>query len=421
VRRRTAARSATYKPSLMTRDVRHRPIYLDYHATTPVDPRVAEVVWQFLAEDFGNAHSRDHVYGDIAEEAVEQARSQVSSLIGASASDVFFTSGATESLSIALGTVTHLKSNSHKCPRLGVTAAEHAAVLDTARALATERLIDLTILPVDRSGHVELDALGTACKSGLDAVCVIAASNEVGTITDLSAVARITHESSTLLISDATQAVGKIPVRVGYDTVDILACSGHKIYGPKGIGVIAVRPGVRLRPLIPGGIHERGVRGGTLNVPGIAGMGEAARLRALEMDDDEPAIATLRDDLQLRLQTSYEELEVNGNQASRLSGNLHVSFPGIPNQAIIARIRDRLAVSTGSACSSGLEAPSHVLRAMGLNDRTMEGALRFGVGKFVSPSQIATAAEIVLSAVADTLRVMGSSGVRTAVPTGTGS
>lgn len=397
---------------------REMPIYLDYHATTPIDPRVAKVVWHFLTEDFGNAHSRDHLFGDIANEAVEKARSEVAALVDAPPENVTFTSGATESLNIAITAIARLHSKKGRIPKLAVTAAEHAAVLDTARALAHERLLELTILPVDRFGHVDLDELRRVSRAGLDAVCVIAANNEVGTITDLIKVADIVHESAGILISDATQAVGKTPVRVGLDAVDILACSGHKIYGPKGVGALAVRSGVRLRPVVRGGGHERGLRSGTLNVPGIAGMGEAARLRRLEMGVDEPIIANLRDRLQLLLQDSYPDLVVNGNPDARLSGNLHVAFPRIPNQAVIARTRDRLAVSTGSACSAGIEASSHVLRAMGLTDDVVNGALRFGIGKYVSMSQIERAADIVLSAVADTSTAMRRSGAHTTVVAG---
>lgn len=398
---------------------REKPIYLDYHATTPIDPRVAQVVWRYLTEDFGNAHSRDHTFGDAAEVAVEEARGEIATLVSAAPESITFTSGATESLNIAITAIARIERQKGRPPRLAVTATEHAAVLDTARLLARERLLELTILPVDRFGHVDLDALRSATRAGLDAVCVIAANNEVGTVTDLSTVAAIVHESDSLLISDATQAVGKIPVCVGSDGVDILACSGHKIYGPKGVGALVVRPGIRLRPVFRGGGHERGLRSGTLNVPGIAGMGEAARLRRLEMGVDEPIIANLRDTLQLLLRDSRSDLIVNGNPDSRLSGNLHVAFPGIPNQAVIARVRDRLAISTGSACSSGIEAPSHVLRAMGLTDNVVNGALRFGIGKYVSMSQIERAAAMVLSAVADTSSAIRRPSDHTTVVTGT--
>lgn len=359
---------------------------------------MAAVLVQHLSETFGNAHSRDHVFGDLAEAVVESARSEVAALIGAAPGDITFTSGATEAINLALvGLALHHQANRRPF-RIAVSAAEHLAVLETAHWLAVHDMATLTVLPVDAVAHVNLEALETCCAAGIDLVCVMAANNEVGTISDLTAVARIVQRDGTLWLCDATQAAGKIPMSMAPAGPDLMTLSAHKFYGPKGVGALAVRPGVRLEPLIHGGGHEHGLRSGTLNVPSIAALGEAARLRRLEMQVDEASIATRRDVLLESLQGGRPDLVLNGDRTNRLAGNLHVSFPGLLNQAIVARIRGSLAISTGSACSSGIEAPSHVLRAMGLSPSIADGALRFGLGKFVTDGDIAEAAELVLAA-----------------------
>jgi cysteine desulfurase len=380
-----------------------QPIYLDYHATTPTDPRVAEVVLRFLTVNFGNAHSRDHCYGDYAEEAVERARQEVAALVGARGDEVVFTSGATEAINLALRglAISKHRENPKQILRLAVSAAEHIAVLDTALTLQSEGLASVVILPVDQLGHVELSAVEDSSRTGLDVIAVMTANNEVGTITDLAAIADIAHRYDVLLFTDATQAVGKIDVTVSPGSVDLLALSAHKFYGPKGVGALVIRPGIRLSPIVHGGGHEKGLRSGTLNVPGIAGLGEAARLRRLEMANDELTTAEQRDRLQELLQAAMPEVVVSGDQKRRLAGNLHFCVPNIPNQAIIARLRNRVAISTGSACTSGIEVPSHVLRAMGLPREHVDGALRIGLGKFVSDADVTTAAETIANAAAE--------------------
>jgi cysteine desulfurase len=374
------------------------PIYLDYHATTPIDPRVAAVLARHMSQTFGNAHSRDHVFGDAAEAVVEAARSEVAALLSALPRDITFTSGATEAVNLALVGLALSRQTNHGVLRIAVAASEHSAVLETARWLSERGMATLSVLPVDHVAHVRLDALEACCANGLDLACVMAANNEVGTITNLTAVSQILHTYGTLWLCDATQAVGKIPMAIAPEGPDLIALSAHKFYGPKGIGALAVRSGISLIPLIHGGGHEQGLRSGTLNVPSIAALGEAARLRRLEMHVDEPMIAKRRDLLFDRLRDARPDLVVNGDQSNRLAGNLHISFPTLPNQAIVARIRDRLAISTGSACSSGIEAPSHVLRAMGLSQKVADGALRFGLGKFVTDEDVCEAAELVSAA-----------------------
>lgn len=374
------------------------PIYLDYHATTPVDPRVAAVLMQHLSGTFGNAHSRDHILGDDAERVVEAARNEVALLVGAAPRDVFFTSGATEAVNLALVGLAFEYRSTGRHLRIGASAAEHLAVLDTARWLAANDIASLTLLPVDQFARVDLSALERAGASGLDLICVMAANNEVGTVSDLASVGDIARRCGAVWMCDATQAAGRLPISFESTGTGLLALSAHKFYGPKGIGALVRRAGIRLSPLLHGGGHERGMRSGTLNVPSIAAFGEAARLRRLEMAVDEPSIARRRDALEAHLERSEVPFVVNGDRRNRLAGNLHVSFTDIPNQAIIARIRDRLAISTGSACSSGIEAPSHVLRSMGVSQGVADGALRFGIGKFVTDDEIAEAAELVSNA-----------------------
>ena len=375
------------------------PIYLDYHATTPVDPRVANLMLHYMTTEFGNASSTDHIYGDCAAKAVSQARSQVAELVGASAREVIFTSGATESINLAIqGTILKQIKNDNKL-RIAFSPLEHKAVLDTCQAIAKKGLAELIHLKVDSQGKLDLEHLEKACKQGLSLLCVMAANNEIGNIYPVREIGEIAQKYNIPFLCDASQAVGKIPINFEQWKITYLAISGHKFYAPKGVSALVVRKGHQLEPIIFGGGHQKGMRSGTLNVPGIVGLGEACRLRQLEMTEDEQAIALLRDKLQNLLQEKISNLLVNGDLTSRLAGNLHISIPGIPNSAIIARIRDRLAISTGSACSSGVAAPSHVLRAMNLSEELIEGSLRIGLGKFTTEEEIELSAEIISDAV----------------------
>jgi cysteine desulfurase len=384
------------------------PIYLDYHATTPVDPRVADRVLHFMTTAFGNASSIDHIYGDEAAAAVKQARRQVADLINASPRDIIFTSGATESINL---TIQGVVGNSAlalttNLPRIAVSPLEHQAVLDTCDALTKRGCAEMILLQVDSQGRLDLENIENVCATGISLLCVMAANNEIGNLYPVRDIAQIARNYSIPFLCDASQAVGKVPLNFAEWEITYLALSAHKLYGPKGVGALVARQDSPLEPLIFGGGHQNGRRSGTLNVPGIAGLGEACRLRMLEMEDDEKAIARLRDDLQTLLQTQIPDLIINGDRENRLAGNLHISIPGIPNSAIIARIRDRLAISTGSACSSGIEAPSHVLRSLQLSSEAIEGALRIGLGKFTTQAECDRAAEILTTAVRQIRKLM---------------
>ncbi len=382
------------------------PIYLDYHATTPVDPRVAQLMLHYMTTEFGNASSTDHVYGDRAAKAVSKARIQVAELVGASPREVIFTSGATESINLAIQGTVHKQVNNGKKLRIAFSPLEHKAVLDTCQAIAKKGLAELIHLKVDSQGRLDLEHIEKVCKQGLSLLCVMAANNEIGNVYPVEKIGEIAQKYNIPLLCDASQAVGKIPIDFEQWGITFLAISGHKLYAPKGVGALVVRKGHQLEPIIFGGGHQKGMRSGTLNVPGIVGLGEACRLRQLEMAEDEQAIALLRDKLQNLLTEKIPNLVINGDLTSRLAGNLHVSIPEIPNSAIIARIRDRLAVSTGSACSSGVAAPSHVLRAMNLSEESIEGSLRIGLGKFTTEKEIELSAEIMSDAVKKIDRLM---------------
>ncbi|OUC12876.1 MAG: aminotransferase [Alkalinema sp. CACIAM 70d] len=372
-------------------------IYLDYHSTTPVDPRVADFVYHYMTEEFGNASSTDHDWGDRAETAIKQAAKQVAELIGASPREIVWTSGATESINLAIQG--SLAPNPTKLHRIGLMPIEHKAVLDTCRALEKRGWAELVYLQVDSKGRLNLEHLEQVCAEGLSLLCVMAANNEIGNIYPIQKIGQITQHYGIPFLCDGSQAVGKIPIQFDEWGITYLAISAHKFYGPKGVGALAVRRGYHLEPLIFGGGHQKGMRSGTLNVPGIVGLGEACRLRSLEREEDEKAIAVKRDRLQSLLIEKIANVVVNGDEAHRLAGNLHIAIPGIPNSAVIARIRYRLAISTGSACSSGVESPSHVLQAIGLPSDVMDGAFRIGLGKFTTDEEINQGVGIIYDAI----------------------
>ncbi|MBN3926645.1 cysteine desulfurase family protein [Nostoc sp. NMS4] len=371
-------------------------IYLDYHSTTPVDPRVAEKVMYYMTTAFGNANSVDHIYGDEAAKAVKQARQQIAELINASVKEIIFTSGATESINLAIQG--HINQQNTPATII-VSPVEHKAVLDTCKVLAKKGLAEIIWLNVNQQAQINLEHLEKVCSGGASLLCVMAANNEVGTIYPVQKIGAIASSYHIPFLCDASQAVGKILLNFQDWGITYLAISGHKLYAPKGVGALVVRKGHYLEPLIYGGGHEQGFRSGTLNVPGIAGLGEACRLRQLEMEADENAIALLRNQLQNWLQAQIPDLLVNGDLNNRLSGNLHISIPDIPNSAMIARVRHQLAISTGAACSSGVVAASHVLQAMNLSENIIEGALRIGIGKFTTKAEIEKASSLLISAV----------------------
>lgn len=359
-----------------------------------------------MTTNFGNASSIDHEVGDRAEAAVKAATHHVADLVGATPRDILFTSGATESLNLAIqGTVQHLERSGTK-PRIAISTIEHKAVLDTCDALHKQGRIELIHIPVDTQARLDLSQLEQACANGIHLLCIMAANNEVGTLYPIEKIAAIAQGYQVPFLCDASQAVGKIPIQFNEWGIIMLALSGHKLYGPQGVGALVVRRDHRLEPLLYGGGQQKGLRPGTLNLPGIVGLGEACRLRVEEMAVDEVEIGKKRDRLQSLLQSKISDLVINGDPQDRLAGNLHISIPGIPNSAIIARVRHSLAISTGSACSSGVEAPSHVLRAMGLAEPVVEGALRIGLGKFSTDDDIYQAAEILTKAVQAVKQVM---------------
>jgi cysteine desulfurase len=345
---------------------------------------------------FGNANSVDHKYGDEAAQAVKQARQQIAQLINASPKEIIFTSGATESINLAIQG--HISQQNHPA-KIIVSPVEHKAVLDTCKALVKKGLAEIIWLKVNQQAQIDLEHLEKVCADGASLLCVMAANNEVGTIYPIEKIGAIASSYNMPFLCDASQAVGKIPLNFQDWGMTYLAISGHKLYVPKGVGALVVKKGYHLQPLIYGGGHQQGIRSGTLDVPGIAALGEACRLRQLEMEKDEQAIALLRNHLQNLLQAAIPDLVVNGDLNNRLSGNLHISIPGIPNSAIIARVRHQLAISTGAACSSGVVAPSHVLQAMNLAENIVEGALRIGIGKFTTKEEVEKASFLLINTI----------------------
>jgi len=375
-----------------------RPLYLDYHATTPVDPRVLADMLPFFTERFGNPHSRQHAWGWDAEKAVDHARGQVAALINATPSEVVFTSGASESNNLALKSAAERLRD--RGTHIVTVATEHKSVLDTCRRLA-ERGFELTVVGVTGGGLVDLDALRRAVTPGTILVSVMAANNEIGTIQPLAEIAAIAHAAGALLHTDAAQGAGKIPIDVRAMDIDLLSLTAHKFYGPKGSGALFIRRMKRkfaLGAQIDGGGQEGGVRSGTLNVPGIVGLGRAAEICRLEMDEESARLASLRDRLLDGLRRALDGVRVNGTLAPRLPHNLHVSFEGIEGEKLLLALGD-LAVSTGSACSSGSQRPSHVLQAIGAVGDRAGASIRFGLGRATTAEEVDYAAERVATVV----------------------
>lgn len=384
-------------------------IYLDNHATTPLDPRVLAVFVDALTHTFGNASSVDYLLGDRAAEAVARAQEEVAQVVGARRQNVVFTSGATEAINIALQGLALERADRRDLPlRIATSRIEHPAVLDTCLGLERRGLASIRWLPVDGCARLDLDALEATCREGIDVACVIAAHNEVGTIQPMDVIAAIARRFGAATLFDTTQAAGRIPIDFVALGEPFLVLSAHKMYGPKGIGCLVLPADAPISPVLFGGGQQRGLRPGTLPVPSIVAFGEAARLRGVEMASDELRIAGLRDRLKFRLTAALPSAVLNGDPVHRLAGNLHVSIPGVHNSTVTARLRGRVAVATGSACSSGIEAPSRSLRAMGLSDSLTRSAFRFGVGKFNTAAEIDRAADIVAEEVRRVRAVGGS-------------
>jgi cysteine desulfurase len=369
-----------------------RPVYLDNHATTAVDPRVFEAMRPYFCEVYGNAASRNHSFGWQAADAVERARKQVAELIGASPKEIVFTSGATESNNLAL--------KGAGARHIVTVATEHKAVLDTCRRLEQEG-VRVTYLPVERDGRIDLDRLREAIDGDATVISVMYANNEIGVVQDLRAAGAIAKERGALVHSDGAQAVGKIPVDVRRDNLDLLSISGHKIYGPKGVGALYVRardPRVQLLAQMDGGGHERGMRSGTLNVAGIVGLGEACAIAGREMAEESARLGRLRDLLRERLEAGLDEVHVNGSMAHRLPNNLNMSFAYVEGEALLMGLND-VAVSSGSACTSATMEPSYVLKALGVGDDLAHSSIRFGLGRFTTEEEIEYVAARVIEVV----------------------
>ncbi len=387
-------------------------IYMDNHATTPVDPRVLEEMLPFFTETFGNAGSRTHPFGWEAERAVETARERIARLIGAKPKDIVFTSGATESDNLALqGAIEFYREKGN---HIVTQVTEHKAVLDTCRALERKGLATVTYLPVDRHGLVDPDDVRKAITDKTVLVSIMFANNEIGTVQPLAEIGKITREKGVLFHTDAVQGVGKLPLDVEAWNIDLLSLTAHKIYGPKGIGALYVRskgPRVRLSPLIHGGGQERGMRSGTLNVAGIVGFGKACELCREGMADESQRILALRERLREALWGALDELYLNGHPTRRLPGNLNVSFAYVEGESLLMGLNGSvhpiaagagepaIAVSSGSACTSATLEPSYVLKALGVGDDLAHTSIRFGLGRFNTQEEVDYVAQRVVSEV----------------------
>jgi cysteine desulfurase len=364
------------------------PIYMDNHATTPVDKRVLEAMLPYFSEKFGNAASRNHSFGWAGEEAVDKARNQIAALINAKSKEIIFTSGATESDNLAIkGVVEFYKDKGN---HVITCVTEHKAVLDSCKALERAGKATVTYLPVDKYGMVDPDAVRAAITDKTVLITIMSANNEIGTIHPIAEIGRIAKEKGVLFHCDATQGVGKIPMDVEKTGVDLLSASAHKIYGPKGIGVLYVRskgPRVRLTPIIDGGGHERGLRSGTLNVTGIVGFGAACEIAGQEMGEESVRMRSLRDKLQAGLFERLDEVYLNGHPTERLPGNLNVSFAYVEGESLLMGIKD-VAVSSGSACTSATLEPSYVIRALGTDEELAHSSIRFGLGRFNTEEEV---------------------------------
>jgi cysteine desulfurase len=363
------------------------PVYLDNHATTRVDQRVVDVMTPLMTEEYGNAASRQHEYGWRAEAAVEIARSHVAALIGAQLQEIVFTSGATESINLALKGVADAAGRIGD--RIVVAATEHRAVLEVCEGLR-QRGFAITVLPVDGNGMIDPDELRRVLDQPTLLVSIMAANNEIGTIAPLAEIGAICRERKVLFHTDAAQAAGKIPIDVRGMNIDLLSLSAHKIYGPKGVGALYIRSGkpmVRILPQMAGGGHEKGMRSGTLNVPGIAGLGEAARIAVKVREEESKRVQSLRDRLIEGLSREIEGLRVNGHPTERLVQNANVQVAGVPADQLMMAMKD-VAVSAGSACSSASPEPSHVLKAIGLSQTDASCCIRFGLGRFTTEEEV---------------------------------
>jgi cysteine desulfurase len=374
------------------------PIYMDNQATSPLDPRVLEAMMPYLTSKFGNAASRNHSFGWEAEKAVDTAREQVAKLIGATAKEIVFTSGATESDNLAIKGIAEMYRE--RGNHIVTQVTEHKAVLDTCKRLEKYGY-RVTYLPVKADGVIDLEDLKRAIDEKTILVTIMAANNEIGVLQPIREIGWLCHEKGVLFHSDAVQAIGKAPFHVIDDYVDVASISAHKIYGPKGVGALYVRrrnPRVQIAAQIDGGGHERGMRSGTLNVPGIVGLGKACEIALAEMDTEAAYLRGLRDRLEARIEADLDFVHVNGSMEHRLPGNLNMSFLYVEGESLLMGIND-VAVSSGSACTSATLEPSYVLKALGLGDDVAHSSIRFGLGRFNTEAEVDYVAARVVSIV----------------------
>jgi cysteine desulfurase len=374
------------------------PIYMDNHATTRMDPRVLEAMLPYFTESFGNAASRNHEYGWVAEQGVEQSRERIAKLIGASSKEIIFTSGATESDNLAIKGIAEMYRE--KGNHIITQVTEHKAVLDTCKRLEKHGF-RVTYLPVQKDGRIDLDDLKRAMDEKTILVTIMAANNEIGSLQPIREIGALCHEKGVFFHTDAVQAIGKVPFNVIADNVDLASITGHKLYGPKGCGALYVRrknPRVQLVAQIDGGGHERGMRSGTLNVPGIVGLGKACELAMNEMEQEAKYLSGLRNSLRDHIFAELDEVYINGSTEHRLPGNMNISFAYVEGESLLMGIND-IAVSSGSACTSATLEPSYVLKALGAGDDLAHSSIRFGLGRFNTQAEVDYVARRVIDTV----------------------
>ncbi|HEX3438058.1 MAG TPA: IscS subfamily cysteine desulfurase [Pseudacidobacterium sp.] len=374
------------------------PIYMDNHATTPLDPRVLDAMMPYFAGKFGNAASRNHSFGWEAEAAVEDARAQIAKIIGATAKEIIFTSGATESNNLAIKGIGEMYRE--RGNHIITQVTEHKAILDTCKRMEKAGF-RVTYLPVKADGLIDLEDLKRAIDDKTILVTIMYANNEIGVLQPVAEIGKICREKGVIFHTDAVQAIGKVPVDVNAMNIDVLSLSGHKIYGPKGVGALYVRrrnPRVQVSEQINGGGHERGMRSGTLNVPGIVGLGKACEIATAEMESEAKHLSALRDKLKAKLESHLDYIHINGSMEHRLPGNLNMSFVYVEGESLLMGIND-VAVSSGSACTSATLEPSYVLKALGLGDDVAHSSIRFGLGRFSTEAEVNYVADKVIDVV----------------------